>query len=56
MHIRDSLVRAGKKREVEPAEVVQVADDPGALAGDLDGHGPVRESAVFQAWSARDTS
>ena len=56
MHVRDALVGAWQEGEVEAAVVVEVADDPGALAGDLDGHGAVRESAVFQAWSARDTS
>ena len=53
MHVRDALVGAWQEGEVEAAVVVEVADDPGALAGDFDGHGAVREAAILQAWPGK---
>lgn len=36
--------------EVESAVVLKLADDPGAVADDLDGGGPVGEPLILQAW------
>ncbi len=51
MHVWNSFVRTRQQSEVEASVVIQVANDPGALACDLDGDGAVRKSAILQAWS-----
>jgi hypothetical protein len=51
VHVWNSFVRTRQQSEVEASVVVQVANNPGALACDLDGDGAIRKSTILQAWS-----
>lgn len=48
MHVRNSFVGSRQEGEVESSIVLEVANDPRALAGDLDGDGTIGERSVLQ--------
>ncbi len=48
MHVWDSFIRSRQEGEVESSIVLEIANDPRALAGDLDGDGTIGEASVLQ--------
>ncbi len=48
MHVWDSFVRSRQEGEVESSIVLEIANNPRALAGDLDGDCTIGEASVLQ--------